>query len=97
MTLLKWNYEKEDYDIYVTPEDWECKAYCEDMDEIVNCAQCGKQLRFGHTYTSIEIQTSMGFGYGVCEDCHLDEWERQNLARIAKAKKILDRKKEDKK
>ena len=25
---------------------------------------------YGDTYTSLEIHTAMGFGYGVCEDCY---------------------------
>ena len=40
-------------------------------------AQCGKELKYGDTYTSLEIHTAMGFGYGVCEDCYEFEWKRR--------------------
>ena len=40
------------------------------MDKIVNCANCGKELKFGECYTSKTIHTEIGMGYGVCEECY---------------------------
>ena len=52
-------------------------VYETDMDTIVNCAQCNKELKFGESYTSMEKQTSLGFGYAVCADCYEEEWKRR--------------------
>jgi len=43
------------------------------MDKIVNCANCGKELKFGECYTSKTIHTEIGMGYGVCEECYNKE------------------------
>lgn len=53
------------------------KTYSEDMNEIVNCAQCLKEIKIGDSYTSKEINTDLGFGFAVCEDCYEKEWERK--------------------
>ena len=75
--LRKWNYEKHNYEPYMVPIYWKCKTYCNDMNEISNCAQCGKEINFGDSYTSQEIQTGLGFGYCVCSDCHEIEMKRK--------------------
>ena len=77
MIVGKWNYETRDYDPYRIPEDWHTPLYSDDMDEKVNCCQCGEIVRFGDTYTSQEIHNRLGFGFNVCEDCHEREIERR--------------------
>lgn len=77
MTLNKWNYETRTYDKYEIPDDWNCKTYSLDMDEVVNCPHCGKELVFGIGYTSMEIHSKVGFGYIVCEDCYAEEGKRR--------------------
>lgn len=38
-----------------------------DMDVEVACAQCGESVRYGDTYTSLEIRTrGLAWGYAVC-------------------------------
>ena len=76
-TLRKWNYEKQDYEPYEVPEEWEFVMCTDDMDKPTTCTHCGKSIPFGDTYTSMEIHTSMGFGYSVCEGCHEEEWARR--------------------
>lgn len=77
MMLKKWNYKSKTYEPYAVPDEWNVKTYCEDMDEIINCPHCGKKLTFGESYTSHEIHTAFGIGYGVCEKCYFeDENER---------------------
>lgn len=78
MILQKWNWDKREYEDCEIPDDWSCKVYSEDMDEIVNCAHCGKKIRFGEGYTSMEIHTKAGWGYVVCKDCYAEEWERRD-------------------
>lgn len=77
MKLSKWNYEKHKYEPYKVSDTWNCKAYSSDMKEIVNCPHCGRKLEFGDCYTSMEIHTSIGLGYAVCEECYDKEWERK--------------------
>ena len=60
------------------------KSYYEaDMSTVVNCAQCGKELVYADSYTSLEVQTPLGFGYAVCADCYEKEWQRRR-ARMQK-------------
>lgn len=82
MILQKWNYEKHEYEPYKVPDEWKCKVYTDNMDELVNCPHCGKELRFGDTYTSLEIHTERtAFGFGVCTECYEKEWLRRREAR----------------
>ena len=76
MKLNKWNYEKNKYELYEIPDDW-IVPIITDLDIIVNCPHCGKKLPYGKTYTSLEIHTGCGFGYGVCDKCYQEEWERK--------------------
>lgn len=75
--MEKWNYKTHNYDPYEVPIDWNCKTYSEDMNEIINCASCGRKIRYGNCYTSKEIHTSVGFGYGVCSKCYEKEWQHR--------------------
>ena len=78
MILQKWNYEKHGYEHLLVPNEWNCKPHSEDMEEVINCPHCGKKLKFGESYTSMEIQTLIyGFGFGVCEECYEEEWKRR--------------------
>lgn len=70
----KWNYKTQDYDEYDLPEN-SC-VYTPDMDKVINCACCGNTLTYGSSYTSKEIHTQQGFGFGVCSDCYQSEMKR---------------------
>lgn len=77
MKLRKWNYYKHEYEPYEVPDSWNVKTYSDDMGEIVNCCQCGKEVPFGECYTSHEVHTEHGMGYAVCGKCYfLDENDR---------------------
>ena len=73
MMLRKWNNNKKIYEPYQVPNTWKVSLYEIDMDKIVNCANCGKELKFGECYTSKTIHTEIGMGYGVCEECYNKE------------------------
>lgn len=77
MILQKWNYKKHDYEDYKVPNNWNVKTYSSNMKEKINCAQCGKKVEFGNCYTSLEVHTNIGFGYGVCRRCYEKEWRRR--------------------
>lgn len=78
MILSRWDRDAGRYLPHEVPDDWNCKTYSTDMDEIVNCAQCGRELPFGKCFTSLEVHTKVGFGYAVCEPCHGEEFERKH-------------------
>ena len=77
MKLRKWNYELREYEPYEVSDEWDCKWYGTDMAEVINCCQCGKEVKFGKCYSSQEVHTAVGFGYMVCPECHEVEMKRQ--------------------
>lgn len=77
MKLNRWNYEKQEYDPYEVPDDWKCKTFSMDMEELVNCPRCGMAITYGSGYTSQEIHTYHGMGYAVCGDCYREESNRR--------------------
>lgn len=76
MKLRKWNYELQAYEPYEVSDEWDCRYVGNDMSEIINCCQCGKEVTFGKCYSSHEVHTAVGFGYMVCEECHEAEMKR---------------------
>lgn len=78
MVIGKWNYEKQDYEPHNIPDDWKTPLYCEDMDEIINCAACGSKISYGMCFTSRELHTGHGLGYAICPRCHEVEVGREN-------------------
>ena len=75
--LRRWNYKTHQYDPFPIPDDWEVWLISDDMNRIVNCASCGRKIRFGDSYTSMEVQTELGFGYPVCPACYKQEIRRR--------------------
>lgn len=80
MIVRRWNHKKRDYDPYMIPSDWKCRTSAE-MDEIVNCASCGREVEFGDCYSSLEIHGKLGFGYSVCPECYEKEVCRNDRGR----------------
>lgn len=77
MKMQKWNHEKGMYEPYVIPADWECPLFCDDMQSVVNCASCGREIVYANCYTSMEIHDDWGFGFAVCQECYKGELERR--------------------
>lgn len=75
--LRRWNRAAHAYEPYDIPDGWDVSCYETDMEKGVSCCQCGRRLPFGETYTSLEVHTQHGFGYGVCYDCHMTEIARE--------------------
>jgi len=75
MIAGRWNYQKCEYESYELP--LRSMAYSEDMEEIIQCAQCGKYIKYGESYTSLEIHTDIGIGYMVCDECSRQEYKRK--------------------
>ena len=69
--MKKWNYQTHQYDDYSMPEDWKVSMYETDMDKQINCAECGKPMKYGESFISQRIYDDAGlFGYAVCWDCN---------------------------
>lgn len=71
--MNKWNYKKHIYEPFEVPDDRNVRLYANDLTEVINCANCGKEVVAGNTYTSLTIHNHAGFGYCVCEECYLKE------------------------
>lgn len=81
MSVGRWNYTTRTYDPYGFHDSWNTPLHCQDHEEIVNCADCGDELRYGHTYTSLRIHNEVGLGFGVCEGCYRREWNAREKAK----------------
>ena len=78
-----FRWDGEQYVPYEIPADCNCVTYSSDMDEIVNCISCFKELPFGETYCSHQYHDKNGFGFAECEKCYYDympEYLRQKDA-----------------
>lgn len=75
--MQRWNLKMKKYELYEVPENWNVPIYTDDMNEIVNCARCGKLISFGLCYTSRQIHNHVGFGYAVCPRCNDRELEEE--------------------
>ena len=74
--MIKWNPKEHKYYDYKIPNEWYSPLYVEDLDTIINCASCGKIVKFGECFTSKFIHNHVGLGYSVCYECHMNEWSR---------------------
>jgi hypothetical protein len=79
--LRKWNPNTRQYEPYRIPDSYHVSTWETDMATPVNCAQCGTVLPFGETYTSRQVHTEHGFGFGVCEECYERELREEDIAR----------------
>ena len=75
--LQRWDYDSHEYIPFVVPDECVFKIYSDNIDDIINCCQCLKEMKFGEGHTSMEVHTGAGFGYAVCEKCYDEEWERR--------------------
>lgn len=73
----KWNALAHRYDPYYVPADKKLVFYDTDLEDIVNCCQCLKEIKYGDSYTSLEVHTEIGTGYAVCESCYSQEIARR--------------------
>lgn len=74
--IRKYDVEKREMIDYEVKRAWRLALWNTNMDEIVNCAQCGEQLKYGDCYTSRELMNGAGLGYGVCSRCYAKERTR---------------------
>lgn len=79
-TLQKWNSKLGKYEPHIIPDSWEVTKYSA-LGLRCNCASCGVWIKYGQTYTSLEIHDQIGFGFAVCPKCHHKEMERAGRGR----------------
>lgn len=77
MKIRKWNDEKNDYEFVEVPDEWKLPLYLEDMDEIINCVNCGSEIKYGDSYTSMRYHNGAGFGYYECEKCYYEYYPQR--------------------
>lgn len=75
MQLRKWNYEAGTYEPFEVPDNRKVSLYADDINVTIQCACCGRVMKFADGYTSRTIHTAVGFGYIVCEQCFEREAE----------------------
>lgn len=69
--VLRWNYKNNRYEPWqVSPN---VALFKRDLEEIVDCCECGRQVKYGDCYTSLRVHNHSGFGYAVCEKCYEEE------------------------
>lgn len=69
--------KKKEYDEYYVPDNLNIKLLTDNMNEIVNCSQCLKEVTYGSCFTSLEIHNHIGLGFPVCYECYREEWKRR--------------------
>lgn len=75
LTVNKWYPDKHKYQQINIPlsENDNIKLYTKNMDEMMNCINCFKKVKYGEMYTSRIYHNYMGLGYAVCKECHEKE------------------------
>lgn len=76
MRLERWNYKTREYEPYEVPDGRRVRGLCWNLTELIDCAACGREIEFGSAFTSHEIQSKSGLGYGVCPECYEEERRR---------------------
>ena len=72
--LKKLNFETGEYEDYTVPTNWNITVSENDFNKKVQCASCGKKIKFGNAFPSKRIFSStMDFSYAVCKDCAVKE------------------------
>lgn len=77
--MEKYNFKTKKYESYSIPKEWKTPLVCNDMNEIINCANCGRKVKYGSTYTSLKIHANVGMGYPVCQYCYKKEWKEREM------------------
>lgn len=67
----KFDFKERRYKRYILPAGAAMER--DNLDDVVNCANCGKPVKFGESYISLTIHNLYGLGYCVCGQCHEKE------------------------
>lgn len=61
------------------------------MDTIIKCEICKKKIRYGDSFSSLELQGKNGGSKNICEECSKKECKRMEEGTIKWAKSIAKR------
>lgn len=75
MIIQRWNPTKKEYEPTHRPDDWKLPLMSYDMDEVINCVNCGCEMAYGDGYTSKRWHTKYGMGYCECPTCYEEYME----------------------
>ena len=80
ITLNRWDWKDHKYYPYTIsiPINEVIVLAVENMDAEILCPTCRRKIKFGESYTSMELHSDYGFGYPVCKKCYYEEWDRRN-------------------
>ncbi len=81
MIIRKWNWKKHKYEDYFIPDDRNICLYAENLENVIDCASCGKPIKVRDSYTSIELHNDIGLGYMVCDECYKKEWAKRKMSK----------------
>lgn len=71
----KFDFETEKYEPYTLPD--KASLYEQDLDEVIECASCGRNVVYGDCFTSDAIHNKRGLGYMICPECYEKEWNER--------------------
>ena len=77
--MKRWNCETRKYVEYSVPSRWRVGLYSRDLDELIDCAKCGKPIKTADKYRSLEVHDETGREYAVCKGCFKEEWVRKQM------------------
>lgn len=78
--MKKWNCKERKYEEYNVPSNWNIGLYAIDLEELTDCAGCGKPIKIAEKYRSLEIHTDTGQEYAVCKRCFKGEWIKNKMS-----------------
>lgn len=83
MFVTKYNQSKRAFERVKLPDNWKCLTFKDILDTTVNCANCGKLIKYADTCVSRELFKGNidGTGYAVCKDCFRREVRRKEIKR----------------
>lgn len=67
----KYDFKERRYKRYILPAGAAMER--DNLEDVVNCANCGRTITYGESYTSLTIHNPYGIGYCVCGQCHYKE------------------------
>jgi hypothetical protein len=77
MIVYKYDFKTHEYTEQEISANLKITCYENDINTIVNCAECNEKIRYVDTYSSNKIHTKGGIGYCVCGKCYDKEWQEE--------------------
>lgn len=71
----KFNFKTGKYEPYTLPN--KASLYEQDLDAVIECASCKKDVVYGDCFTSMTIHNERGLAYMVCPECCEKEWDER--------------------